>query len=69
MMSYKVVVQMVGVDGCCNDFNVFECTVDLRCDNLFYYCLRTLGSTAGGVCDDGQHSIYLCTSAHRNSGQ
>ena len=41
--------------GCCDDFSVFECTGDLRCDNYFYYCLRTLWSV-GFVCDGGQVS-------------
>ena len=43
--------------GCCDNFNVFECTGDLRCDNYFYYCLRTIFSSRFvNNCDNGRFS-------------
>lgn len=42
--------------GCCDRFSMFNCTGDLRCDNQFYYCLRTLGNT-GENCLGGQRSF------------
>ena len=45
-------------DGCCDDFSLFECTGDLRCDTYFFYCLRMLGSSSSdGVCNNANGQV------------